>query len=87
MPPGLEKQLALPSDITVRTLKAGNYDGILHLGCYEDIFDSYVALLGHFLPRLGAELVDEPIVEVYLNSPYETSPDELKTLVCVRIED
>ena len=85
VPEGLPSQYRLPSDISVRKIAGGHYGGALHVGCYSSILDTYVALLGHWLPEREVELVDEPVLEVYLNSPYETSVDDLRTEICVRI--
>ena len=85
VPPGLPAQYVLPSDVTVRAIAGGRYATAVHVGSYDDILDTYVALLGHWLPQRDLELVNEPVLEVYLNSPFDTAPADLRTEVCMRI--
>ena len=87
LPPAVIAALPpLPPDMSLRTIPAGRYAVLLHAGSYEHILDSYVTLLGRLLPRRGVELANEPVVEIYLNSPPETAPDDLRTEICVRLE-
>jgi hypothetical protein len=37
------------------------------------------------LPGRGIELVDEPVVEVYVDEPAGTDDENLSTEVCVRL--
>ena len=76
----------LPLDCTTRTIPAGRYAVALHRGPYETILSTYTNLLGRWLPFRDYELADEPVVEVYLNEPGTTAPNELRTEVCVRIK-
>lgn len=76
---------ALPEGFTVRTLAAGTFAVGLHAGGYDDIGDTYVALLGTWLPRQGWELADEPVVERYLIPMGQAPVPELRTEVCVRL--
>ncbi|MEM9192048.1 MAG: AraC family transcriptional regulator [Myxococcota bacterium] len=80
---------ALPSPLhprlTVRVVPAGRYAVALYQGPYEDIFETYVTLLGRWLPRRGVELWDEPVVEAYLNNPDTAAPEDLLTEVRMRI--
>lgn len=75
----------LPEGFLVRTIPSGTYAQSLHRGPYRTIADTYVALLGQWLPRRGVELPDEPVVEAYLNSPLDTPLQQLLTEVRVRI--
>ena len=65
----------------VMDLAGGEYATLLHKGPYETIGRSYQALLGGWLPQSGRELRDAPCFEVYLNSPQNTRPEELLTLI------
>ncbi len=56
-----------PSSLVVRTLPAGTWASLVHVGGYDSIQRSYDALLGKALPRRGIELADEPTVEVTLD--------------------
>jgi AraC family transcriptional regulator len=74
----------LPSGFSLVRVPAGIYAMTLHTGPYEDMRQSYVGLLGKALPRQSVELANEPVVEVYLNSPAVVSPEQLQTEICVR---
>ncbi len=72
-------------NMSVRVVPAGRYAIAVHRGPYDSIHSTYLGLLGRWLPHRGVELADEPVVEVYLNSPMTTAPADLRTEVCVRI--
>jgi AraC family transcriptional regulator len=74
-----------PPSLTVRTLPAGTWACLTHVGGYDTIQRSYDALLGQALPRRGVELADEPTVEVSLNDPRTTPPHLLRTDIRVRL--
>ena len=76
----------LGPEITIRRIPAGRYAVALHLGSYDDIGDTYVGMLGRRMPAHGLELATEPTVELYLNSPMDTAPDDLRTEICMRID-
>jgi AraC family transcriptional regulator len=75
----------LPPGLVERTVSGGTYAVIVHAGAYETILDSYVSLLGGWLPRQGWDLADEPVVERYLVPFGTVAPDQLRTEVCVRL--
>lgn len=76
---------ALPSGLKVRTISGGTYAVLQHVGSYDTILETYVALLGAWLPRQGWELSDEPVVERYV-VPFGSVPvEQLRTDVCVRL--
>ena len=76
---------AAPDGCVTRTVPPGRYAVALHRGSFDTIFETYVNLLGRWLPHRNVELFDEPVVEVYLNNPTDTAPEDLRTEVCVRI--
>ena len=69
------------------TIPAGYYAVALHCGGYDRLGDTYLALIGGWFPGSGYALSPEPVVEHYLNSPEQHPPAELRTEICVRIED
>lgn len=75
----------LPAGLSVRTIPGGTYAVLQHVGGYDTILDSYVALLGSWLPRQQWELSDEPVVERYVVPFGSVSVDQLRTDVCVRL--
>jgi AraC family transcriptional regulator len=74
-----------PSSLVVRTLPAGQWACLVHIGGYDTIQSTYDALLGQALPRRGVELADEPTVEVSLDDPRTTPPHLLRTEIRVRL--
>lgn len=82
---GTSALLARNPSLRERTIPAGNYARAVHLGPYDDMGPTYIALLGQWLPGRGVELYDEPVVEIYLNSPDDTEPQDLVSEICVRV--
>jgi AraC family transcriptional regulator len=74
-----------PPTMILRTLPAGTWACLVHVGGYDSIQSTYDALLGQALPRRGIELADEPTVEVTLDDPRTTPPDRLRTDIRVRL--
>jgi AraC family transcriptional regulator len=74
---GLEPQ----GDIGVQEIGGGEYAVIEHRGAYEGLDDTYQYLFGEWLPASGREPADRPAFEVYLNSPRDTAPADLRTEV------
>lgn len=70
-----------------RELPAGTYAIGIHRGPYDTIFDSYVALIGGWLPRRPVELAPEPVVEVYVVGPEGADPQDYVTEICVRLSE
>jgi AraC family transcriptional regulator len=60
-------------------LREGLYARLRYHGPYADMKGAYRWLLGAWLPRSGYEPDDEPIFEVYLNSPQYVAPTDLLT--------
>lgn len=71
----------------LRTVPAGRYAIAAHRGSYEEILDTYVGLIGRALPFRGVELANEPVVERYLDDPNTVPIDQLRTEICVRIQE
>ncbi len=76
---------ALPAGIVERTVASGTYAVIVHAGAYDTILESYLTLLGGWLPRQGWDLADEPVVERYVVPFGSVAPEQLRTEVCVRL--
>lgn len=75
----------LPPRTTRREVPGGRYAVALHVGPFSTLPDTYLDLIGRWLPRRGLELADEPIVEAYLDDPEHTDPARMRTEVRVRI--
>jgi AraC family transcriptional regulator len=64
-------------------LAGGCYAIVTHRGPYEALGKTYRRFYGGWLPKSGYELRDAMPFEEYLNSPQETGPEELVTLIHV----
>jgi AraC family transcriptional regulator len=76
---------ALPSGIVERHIDEGVYAVCTHVGGYDTILESYVALLGQWLPRQGWDLADEPVLERYVVPFGSVATNDLRTEVCVKL--
>jgi AraC family transcriptional regulator len=72
--------------LTPREVPAGRYAVALHRGPYTTLSQTYLALIGRWLPATTHALCDEPVVEVYLDDPGVTAPEQLRTEVRVRLQ-
>jgi AraC family transcriptional regulator len=50
-----------------------------HTGPYATLAGAYAWLYGAWLPQSGHEPRDAPPIEVYVNDPRTTAPDQLRT--------
>ncbi len=62
---------------------AGSYGVAAHKGPYEELGETYQQIYGGWLPKSGYHLRDVPAFEQYLNSPQNTKPEDLMTLIHV----
>lgn len=70
----------------VLELPGGRYAVAMHKGPYETLGSTYQRLYGGWLPKSGFELRDSPAFEQYLNSPQNSRPEDLVTLIHVPVE-
>ena len=73
-------------EVGVQTIAGGDYAVTTHFGPYERLSQTYARVSGQWLPRSGRELGDGPSVEVYLNDPTSTAPEDLITDVHVPLK-
>jgi len=76
-----------PSDIRTEMLPGGRYAVYLHEGSYGGIPDAFQRLFGHWLPESCESLADRPCLEVHLNNSTDTPEAELRTKICIPLED
>ena len=77
-----ELHLPIRSEIKTRTLSAGKYAVFTHRGDYSGLEAFYEQIL----PALPFELGDTPILEKYLNSPFDVTPSALRTEIWIPLE-
>lgn len=69
--------------VGVQEVAGGDYATALHQGPYENLAQTYAQLCGEWIPAQGREIAGAPSVEVYLNDPNTTPPEQLRTEVHV----
>lgn len=72
--------------ISAGYIPAGKYAIATHFGSYTSILDTYLALIGGWVPTTNYELCDEPVIEFYLDDPNQTSPNEMRTELWIRLK-
>lgn len=69
--------------VVERTVASGRYAIALHRGSYATLSETYLGLIGHWLPTTRELPTDAPILERYLNDPTQTKEADLLTEVCL----
>ncbi|MCB2220204.1 MAG: AraC family transcriptional regulator [Bacteroidetes bacterium] len=82
----INKEVKPEAEVGVRQIPGGRYAVFMHEGPYEQFVNSYDCIYGEWLPDSGEELRDDPCFELYLNSPDETNPEDLRTEIYVPIK-
>ncbi len=77
----------LPAGFVERKIPAGLYAVAPHRGSYSGIEETYLTLIGRWLPQRGVELYGEPVIEKYLQGWPHVLPDDYLTEVMVRIRE
>jgi len=80
------EQVQPEGEVGVQQIPGGEYVVATHQGPYEQLNETYAALMGQWLPANGREPRMDPCLEFYLNDPQTTAPEELLTDVCVPLK-
>jgi AraC family transcriptional regulator len=83
----LDREAAPAGEVGVKTIQAGRYAVFLQCGPYENFNATYDAIYRDWLPSSGEQLRDQPSFELYLNTPENTPPAELRTEIWLPLED
>jgi AraC family transcriptional regulator len=70
-------------DALVRELPGQECACVVHKGAFSGLAATYAWLCGVWIPEQGREIATAPSLEIYLNDPKTTPPDELLTEVLV----
>ena len=81
----VDDSVAPTGEIGINTLPGGRYAVMLHEGPYDKLGDAYAALMGGWFPEQGLVPGDPPSMELYLNDPHSTEPEDLLTEICMPI--
>jgi len=66
-------------EIGTKTIFGGDYAVATHVGSYDKLIDAWNYLYGQWPSKSGREASFAPAIEIYLNSPEDTPPEELIT--------
>jgi AraC family transcriptional regulator len=72
--------------VAMQTISGGMYAVTTHFGPYDNLHKTYAQLCGQWVPEHGFEIASKPSIEMYLNSPEDTEPEELLTDIYVPLE-
>lgn len=73
------KEARLPPELDEQLLPAGRYAKTLHCGSYTELGDAWARFMGQWLPHSGERLGDGAPYEIYLNTPMDVPPEQLRT--------
>lgn len=83
----LQDGAAVPDGLEMVELPGGTYAALHYQGPYENIGPAWTHLFGTWLPASGRIPTGTPCYELYLNSPSNTAPENLKTDICLPLQD
>ena len=75
----MDEDCAPEGDVGTQIIPGGQYAVTTHLGTYDKMGETYSELLGQWVPRAGREVRAAPCLEIYLNDPESTDPEDLLT--------
>ena len=73
----INKDIKAEGEIGTQEIQEGNYAVTIHKGPFENLKNTYAQLCGNWAPNSGKEIKNAPSIEVYLNDPEKTPPEEL----------
>ncbi len=81
----VNKPVKPEGEIGVKTITGGKFAVFIHEGSYMKMQDTFDAIFSKWVFENGIELRNAPIMEKYLNNPYETEEDDLRTEIYIPI--
>ncbi|MAE43890.1 MAG: hypothetical protein CMF63_02675 [Magnetovibrio sp.] len=81
----VEDDIEPGEDIGLQEIAGGTYIVATHEGPYSDFNQTYSCLYADYIPSNQWECRDAPCVEIYLNDPNSTPPEDLVSLVCIPV--
>jgi AraC family transcriptional regulator len=82
----VSRPVAPEGEFGVMELAGGSYAVATHRGPHDRLSSTYQHIYGTWLLTSGHELRDVPGFEQYINSPRDTRPEDLLTLIHIPIE-
>ena len=81
-----DREVKEEGEVGRKTIAGGRYVVFLHEGAYESLQAAYDGAFRSWLPASGERLREEPSFEVYLNSPDQVKPEELRTEIWLPLQ-
>lgn len=72
--------------VSQKTVEGGRYAMTVHHGPYSGLAETYAQLCGQWAPQNGCEAESRASIEVYVNNPEETAPEDLITEIYVPVK-
>lgn len=82
----VQNEIEPEGEVGVKTIPGGKCAVFLHTGSYVEFESTYNFIFGEWLPESGMELRDANCFELYLNSPEDTNPADLKTEIWLPVQ-
>jgi AraC family transcriptional regulator len=82
----IDREVKPEGEVGQKTIAGGKYAVFLHAGAYEGFQQTYDQIFKAWLPGSGEKLREEPCFEVYLNSPDQTKPEDLRTEIWLPLQ-
>jgi len=73
--------------ISFKTIAGGSYAVTTHIGSYDNLNKTYRQLFGLWLSQSDYEAADKPCIEIYLNDPESTEPEDLVTDIYLPLKE
>jgi AraC family transcriptional regulator len=82
----LTRDVAPAGEIGTRTIGGDLYATTTHYGSFDRLAETYGWLGGNFMPSAGLIPRRAPAIEIYLNNPETTPPEQLLTDILLPVE-
>jgi AraC family transcriptional regulator len=82
----IDREVTPEGEVGLKTIAGGKYAVFLHAGAYEGFQQTYDQIFKAWLPGSGEKLREEPCFEVYLNSPDQAKPEDLRTEIWLPLQ-
>lgn len=82
----IDRDVKAEGEVAKKTIAGGKYAVFLHAGSYDRFQQTYDQIFKVWLPDSGKKLREEPCFELYLNSPDQVKPEDLRTEIWLPIQ-
>lgn len=83
----IAEKFTTADEINFKTIAGGSYAMTTHIGAYENLKETYRQFFGQWLSQSDYEAADKPCIEIYLNDPESTEPEDLITDIYLPLKE